>query len=98
MTQRELDFGKQPRGERKRLNAQCLKILDLLESQEQVTNTELQAIAINYTARISELRGVGGYDVRIVQRNRQTGVNVYQLFTSDESTGGSYETTQARHL
>lgn len=50
------------RGEdRKRLSDQCRLILQLLRERgkDGATNTELPAIAIKYTGRISEIRGAG---------------------------------------
>jgi hypothetical protein len=51
-----------------RLENQCKKILDLLKTRgnQGVTNAELSKIALKYTSRISDLRGMG-HDIRCQQ-------------------------------
>lgn len=66
-----------------RLSQQCQRILDLLRARPAgVTNTELAAVALKYTGRISEVRRAVlpyGWVVRVVQRDRTTGLTVYRL-------------------
>lgn len=61
--------------EKPRLSRQCREILERLK-QGTATNKELAAIALKYTSRISDLRA-SGYDVRIVSRDRKSGIVVY---------------------
>lgn len=60
-----------------RLASQSISIVRRLR-QGTATNIELSAIALRYSARINELRN-RGYEIAIVDRNRLTGVNVYEL-------------------
>lgn len=64
--------------ERARLSNQCSMILGRL-MQGRATNRELSGIALNYRARISELRQLG-HDIRVVLHNRATGFAQYALF------------------
>ena len=64
--------------ERARLSNQCEVILGRLQSGR-ASNGQLSLIALKYTSRISELRQ-RGHDIRIVHRNRATGLVVYALF------------------
>lgn len=73
-TQMALDL----RAERARLSNQCAIILGRL-MRGRVTNKELSGIALKYSGRTSELR-MRGHDIRIVHRNRATGLVVYALF------------------
>jgi hypothetical protein len=73
-TQMALDL----RAERRRLSDQCSLILGRL-MRGRVTNKELSGIALKYTSRTSELKK-RGHDIRIVHRNRATGLVVYALF------------------
>ncbi len=70
--------------ERKRLARQCQTILARLQ-QGTVTNRELAGIALNHTARISELRGAG-YNVQVISRDRATGLATYALLPPAEPT------------
>lgn len=63
--------------ERKRLSGQNGKILERLK-QGPATNDELARMARKYTSRISDLRAAG-YTVVVSSRNRETGLNVYEL-------------------
>ena len=63
-------------GEQARLSAQSARILARLE-QGPATRRELTDIALNVTARISDLRAAG-YVVRVIERNR-SGRTVYAL-------------------
>ena len=60
-----------------RLNAQSLAILERLRTGP-ATNRDLAAIALNYRARVSDLRGVG-YVIDVRDRNRKTGESTYVL-------------------
>lgn len=60
-----------------RLNAQCQAILERLR-KGRASNQELSSMALNYTARISELRNAG-YLIPCVDRNRETGLSWYEL-------------------
>lgn len=66
--------------ERPRLAHQCGAILERV-ARGRVTNSELARMALNYRARISELRQAG-HDVRVVERNRKTGLVWYGLFAA----------------
>lgn len=64
--------------ERARLSNQCSMILGRL-MQGRATNRELSGISLKYTSRNSDLRQ-RGHDIRIVHRNRTTGLVWYALF------------------
>lgn len=66
-----------PVEERPRFNKQCREILSRLQAGP-ATNNELNAMAINYRARISDLRKCG-YTIRNFDRCRKTGVSWYEL-------------------
>lgn len=76
------DFKERP----DRLNAQQTKMVDLFLKRKQsgVSTTELADIALKYSARISELRGMG-YDIAIVER-RPSGINTYVMFGTPEGS------------
>ena len=78
------DFADRP----DRLNNQQQKMVDMFTKRGEagVSTTELAAIALKYSARISELRGLG-YDIAIVERN-ENGVNKYVMFGIPESNNG----------
>ena len=61
-----------------RLSRQCRLILERLRANGTATNRELSEIALKYTGRLSELRQAG-YDVRVVQRDHESGLNTYRL-------------------
>ena len=63
--------------EGKRLSRQCQAILERLQAGR-ASNSELAGIALNYRARISDLRAVG-HKVACVDRNRETGLAWYEL-------------------
>ena len=67
--------------EKPRLQGQCKEILELLQSRVKITNRELADLALNYRARISDLRAAG-YDITCVDRDHKTGLAMYEL---DES-------------
>ena len=71
-----------PAEESPRLSSQNAAILARLQ-RGPATNTELAAIALKYTSRISDLRDAG-YDVFVLSRDRMTGVVVYVLHRKDE--------------
>ena len=60
-----------------RLNEQCRAILVRLQAGR-ATNHDLAGIALNYRARVSDLRGIG-YRIDVIERDRKTGVSVYAL-------------------
>ena len=60
-----------------RLSRQCRLILGRLRVGA-ATNRELSELSLKYTGRISELRQAG-YDVRVIQRDHESGLNVYRL-------------------
>ena len=60
-----------------RLNRQCMEILARLQ-QGRASNRELSQIALNYRARVSELRQ-HGITVKCVERDRQTGLSFYEI-------------------
>jgi hypothetical protein len=64
--------------ESKRLSSQCQRILALLCEQGMATNSELAAISLKYTSRISDLRQAG-YPVVCRENNKTTGRSVYVL-------------------
>jgi len=66
------------RQEKRRLSKQCAAILERLQ-RGAASNYELYGIALNATARISELRKKG-HVIRIVNRDHWTGENWYALF------------------
>jgi hypothetical protein len=66
-----------PAADRPRLSRQCLTILERIAAGP-VTNRELAGIAMQYNARILELRRAG-YDIRKVSQDHDTGVAVYEL-------------------
>jgi len=66
--------------EAKRLSAQSRRILERLQHSP-ATNSELAAMALNYRARISELRQAG-YPVEVFDRDFSTGVAKYRLVQS----------------
>jgi len=84
MTQPALDFTKHidshvlHPAEIQRLSAQDARVLARLE-QGPCRNFDLAQIALNFTARISDLRKAG-FDIRIIERDRSSGRVVYQLF------------------
>ena len=63
--------------EKPRLTKQCIKILERLRRGE-ATNKELVEIATRFGARVLDLRRAG-YDIRITERNRETGITWYAL-------------------
>lgn len=63
--------------ERPRLTGQNAAILERLK-RGPATNRELAAIALKYTSRLSDLRAAG-YDVVVVDRDRVTGMTMYEL-------------------
>ena len=67
------------RAERTRLAGQAARILARLQAGP-ATNTELAAIALKYTGRISELRQAG-YAIEVYDRDHTTGVCWYRLAT-----------------
>jgi hypothetical protein len=60
-----------------RLSRQCVAILERLR-RGPATNIELSAIALRFTARIHELRAAG-YQISILERDRDSGVVLYGL-------------------
>ena len=66
-----------PAEERPRLSGQNAAILARLQ-RGPASNTDLAAIALKYTSRISDLRDAG-YEVSVVSRDRATGLVVYAL-------------------
>jgi hypothetical protein len=66
------------RQEQHRLSNQCGLILGMLQGGR-LTNRELSRYALKYSGRISELRQMG-HDVRVVARDRVTGLTWYALF------------------
>lgn len=66
--------------ERRRLSDQCALILGRLQ-QGRVSNKELSGMALIYTARLTELRKMG-HDVRLVYRDRLSGLTQYALFVN----------------
>jgi hypothetical protein len=63
--------------ERRRLSSQCERILALLH-RGPATNRQLSDLALNYKARVSDLRKAG-YRVECVDRNTRTGFSRYRL-------------------
>jgi len=63
--------------ERERLSAQADRILAALQTGPQ-TNSALAGMALQYNARIYELRHKG-YNVVCASRDHSTGVSVYEL-------------------
>jgi hypothetical protein len=70
------DIAVDPR-EQPRLSAQCEQILALLQLGP-ATNRCLSHVALNYKARISDLRAAG-YTVECFDRNHKTGLAWYRL-------------------
>lgn len=65
------------REERPRLTGQNAAILQRLQ-RGPATNKELAGIALKYTSRLSDLRAAG-YNVVVVDRDRATGMTMYEL-------------------
>jgi len=65
------------RQERPRLSGQNQAIIERLRLGP-ATNRELAQIALKYTSRLSDLRAAG-YDVVVVDRDRATGMTMYEL-------------------
>jgi hypothetical protein len=63
--------------EQPRLSAQCELILAVLQTGP-ATNRRLSCLALNYKARISDLRAAG-YTVECFDRNHKTGLAWYRL-------------------
>lgn len=64
-----------------RLSQQCEAIFDVLR-RGPATNSELAQISLKYTGRISEIRRALrpiGLSVEVTQRDRTTGLTVYEL-------------------
>ena len=61
-----------------RLSKQCGLILERLRANGTATNRELSLLSLKYTSRISEIRQAG-YDVRVISRDHETGLNTYAL-------------------
>lgn len=83
MTQAALDFtdsGLDP-AEKPRLDKQCLKILRLM-IEGPATNAQLSQIALRYSARIFDIRTKAGITIKIRERNREIGVNLYGFDSS----------------
>jgi hypothetical protein len=70
------------KAERKRLTGQCGVILAMLR-QGRATNVSLSHYSLKYTSRLSDLRKRGN-DIRVVGRNRVTGLTWYALFQNGE--------------
>ena len=81
MNQLALDL----RQEKTRLSRQCETIIGRL-CRGRTSNFELYEIALNATARISELRKKG-HHIRIVARDHRTGENWYALFVNGKEVG-----------
>lgn len=71
-------LGLELRAERRRLSDQCSLILGRLQ-HGRASNKELSGISLKYTSRISDLRKAM-HDVRVVFRDRATGLTQYALF------------------
>lgn len=65
-----------------RLNAQCRAILARLR-EGPASNVELSGMALNYTARISDLRRTG-FTIACVGRDRKAGTSWYELKLVEE--------------
>lgn len=63
--------------EKPRLSRQCELILSRLR-EGPAKNTELVAIALKYTGRISDIRKAG-YVVEVIERDYETGITLYAL-------------------
>ena len=72
-----------PPVERRRLSGQCMDMLKLLR-RGRVTNSALSKISLKYTGRISDLRKAG-YDIRCVERDRESGLSWYELHETEET-------------
>jgi hypothetical protein len=70
--------GEQVRAEKSRLGSQCGLIMALLWTGRQ-SNATLAKHALKYSGRISELRKKE-HDIRVVERNYETGLVWYALF------------------
>ena len=73
----EVERGPSMLPEAKRLNKQCQEILTRLQAGR-ASNNELARIALNYRARISDLRKVG-IKVVCLDRDRETGLAFYEI-------------------
>ena len=62
-----------------RLSKQCREILERLK-QGPATNRDLAGLSLKYTSRVSDLRAAG-FKIEVVERNHQSGLNVYELKT-----------------
>ncbi len=69
-----------------RLSRQCAAILERLR-RGRTTNASLCGLALNYRARVSDLRK-HGYDVRCVQQDQVTGLAWYALFQGGREVSG----------
>lgn len=69
--------------EAQRLSKQCRLILERLRANGVATNRELSAMSLKYTSRVSDLRAAG-YDIRVVSRNYETGLNTYALMPAKQ--------------
>lgn len=75
MTQLSLNWATP--AEARRLSAQAQSILERLQ-RGRASNADLSAIAQRFGARLFDLRRAG-YRVEIVERDRDTGITVYEL-------------------
>ena len=66
-----------PEEARPRLSKQCQKVLERLQ-QGRASNRDLSAIAMQYNARIYELRHAG-YVVECVDEDKKTGMAFFEL-------------------
>ena len=64
-----------------RLSRQCREILDRLRKGK-ASNKELATIALNYRARVSDIRAVG-YEIVCVSHDRKSGLAVYELMEGE---------------
>ena len=74
-----------------RISKQCITILGLLRVQDVVTTDQLAEIALQYNARIYELRKAG-FDIKLV-RPGEGGINGYKLIEAKriENQGSLFE-------
>jgi len=79
MNQLALDL----RQEKARLSRQCEEILMALGKGRVSNHALVEEFALNYRARISDLRK-RGHDIRVVYRNYNTGRVLYALFLDGE--------------
>lgn len=70
-----------PEADRPRLTKQCLAILERLQHGP-ASRSELTAIALNATARISDLRRCG-FNVQMVERH-ESGLTIYALVKGEQ--------------